>query len=191
MTPKPPAESWLSRGDRRLSEVILKAWQNGARFDAWSDQFNMAHWRAAFTEVGLDPDFYSHRTRELDEILPWDHINAGVKKSFLKTDYQWSLQGKTRPDCRGGCYGCGILSAFNELRLVAPDGAGSAPKMSEQEQITRIRLKYAKGPSLRFTGHLDMQRLWERLLRRSGCPSVIRRASTPRQAHLAPLSPWA
>ena len=120
-------ESWLARGDRRLSDVIFKAWQNGARFDAWTDQFNLAHWQAAFNEVGLDPDFYSHRTRDLDETLPWEHINAGVKKAFLKKDYEWSLQGKTRPDCRGGCYGCGILSAFNELRLVAPDGGWKCP----------------------------------------------------------------
>ena len=120
-------ESWLARGDRRLSDVILQAWQNGARFDAWSDQFNLAHWQAAFTEVGLDPDFYSHRARDLDEILPWDHIHAGVKKSFLKADYQWSLRGQTRPDCRGGCYSCGILSSFNELRLVAPDGGWKCP----------------------------------------------------------------
>ena len=120
-------EAWLSRGDRRIADVILQAWQNGARFDAWSDQFNPAHWQAAFAAVGLDPNFYSHRTRSLDEVLPWDHINAGVKKSFLKTDYEWSLQGKTRPDCRGNCYGCGILSTFNELRLVAPDGGWKCP----------------------------------------------------------------
>lgn len=120
-------ESWLARGDRRLSEVILRAWQKGARFDAWSDQFNLSHWQAAFAEVGLDPDFYSHRARGLDEVLPWDHIQAGVKKSFLRTDYQWSLQGKIRPDCRGRCYSCGILSAYNELRLVAPDGGWKCP----------------------------------------------------------------
>ena len=120
-------EAWLARGDRRLSEVILRAWQKGARFDAWSDQFNPVHWQAAFAEVGLDPDFYSHRARGLDEVLPWDHIQAGVKKSFLKADYQWSLRGQTRPDCRGGCYSCGILSAYNELRLVAPDGGWKCP----------------------------------------------------------------
>ncbi len=120
-------ESWLARGDRRLSDVILRAWQKGARFDAWSDQFNLSHWQDAFAEVGLDPDFYSHRARGLDEMLPWDHIQAGVKKSFLKTDYLWSLQGKIRSDCRGRCYSCGILSAYNELRLVAPDGGWKCP----------------------------------------------------------------
>jgi hypothetical protein len=120
-------EAWLSRGDRRLSDVIYHAWQNGARFDAWTDQFNPDHWRKAFEQTGVDPDYYSYRARGLDEILPWDHINAGVRKSFLLKDYEWSQTGRVRPDCRGGCYSCGILSNFNELRLVAPDGGWKCP----------------------------------------------------------------
>jgi radical SAM family uncharacterized protein len=120
-------EAWLSRGDRRLSDVIYHAWQNGARFDAWTDQFNPDHWRKAFEQTGIDPDYYSYRTKGLDEVLPWDHINAGVRKSFLLKDYEWSQTGRVRPDCRGGCYSCGILSNFNELRLVAPDGGWKCP----------------------------------------------------------------
>jgi len=120
-------EAWLSRGDRRIAEVIYHAWKNGARFDAWSEHFNIDHWRAAFATADLDPDFYSHRVRTLDETLPWDHINAGVRKSFLRQDYQWSLEGKIRPDCRLGCYACGILSAFSELRLISPDGGWKCP----------------------------------------------------------------
>ena len=120
-------EAWLSRGDRRLADVIYQAWQNGARFDAWTDQFNPDHWRKAFAQTGVDPDYYSYRARDLDEVLPWDHINAGVRKSFLLKDYEWSQTGRVRPDCRGGCYSCGILSNFNELRLVAPDGGWKCP----------------------------------------------------------------
>ena len=120
-------ESWLSRGDRRLADVIFHAWQNGARFDAWTDQFNPEHWRKAFAQTGVDPDYYSYRARGLDEVLPWDHINAGVHKAFLQKDYEWSQTGQTRPDCRGGCYSCGILSNFNELRLLAPDGGWKCP----------------------------------------------------------------
>ena len=120
-------ESWLSRGDRRLADVIFNAWQNGARFDAWTDQFNPDHWRKAFEQTGIDPDYYSFRARGLDEVLPWDHINAGVRKSFLLKDYEWSQTGRVRPDCRGGCYSCGILSNFNELRLIAPDGGWKCP----------------------------------------------------------------
>ncbi|MCB2210001.1 TIGR03960 family B12-binding radical SAM protein [bacterium] len=120
-------EAWLARGDRRMAEVIYHAWQNGARFDAWSDQFDISYWQNAFEQADLDPDFYSHRARGLDEVLPWDHISAGVRKSFLKADYHWSQQGRIRSDCRGQCYSCGILSAFNELRLIAPNGGWKCP----------------------------------------------------------------
>jgi radical SAM family uncharacterized protein len=113
-------EAWLARGDRRMGEVIRCAWQKGARFDAWQDQYRYSIWQEAFTETGLDPAFYSHRTRGLEEIFPWDHISTGVRKSYLAQDYQWSLDGRIRPDCREQCYACGILPAFSELRLRAP-----------------------------------------------------------------------
>lgn len=120
-------ESWLSRGDRRMADVIYKAWKNGARFDAWGDQFNLTFWQEAFEQVGLNPDFYSHRARGVDEVLPWDHINTGVRKAYLLRDYELSQSGKTRPDCRSQCYRCGILEAFNELRLEAPAGGWKCP----------------------------------------------------------------
>lgn len=120
-------EAWLSRGDRRIAKVIHQAWLNGARFDAWGDQFHIEPWQSAFEASGLDPDFYSARARGLDEVLPWDHINAGVRKAILWEDYQWSLGGKVRPDCRERCYACGILSGFNELRLSAPGGGWKCP----------------------------------------------------------------
>ena len=109
-------ESWLSRGDRRLSEVIYKAWEKGAKFDAWREHFDYSRWIEAFSEAGIDPEFYSTRTRSTSEVFPWDHINTGVKKSFLLEDYQWSQEGKTRADCRGDCFACGILPAYNDLR---------------------------------------------------------------------------
>jgi radical SAM family uncharacterized protein len=120
-------EAWLSRGDRRMADVVYHAWRNGARFDAWREHFNIEHWQKAFKTTGLDPDFYSHRAPELDEILPWDHIYTGVRKDFLKKDYRWSLESKIRPDCRQRCYACGILTAFNELRLKSPDGGWKCP----------------------------------------------------------------
>ena len=109
-------EAWLSRGDRRVSQVIYLAWKKGARFDAWQDQDNFAVWQEAFAEAGIDPAFYSHRTRALDEVFPWDHILPGVTRRFLAQDYQWSLEGKTRDDCREQCYACGILPGYIELR---------------------------------------------------------------------------
>ena len=113
-------EAWLSRGDRRLGQVILRAWQLGAKFDAWGENNNMPLWRQAFTEIGLDPDFYAYRERGLDKVLPWDHIHTGVTKVFLKRDLEWSKLGKTRKDCREQCYACGILDAFGKERPVSP-----------------------------------------------------------------------
>jgi radical SAM superfamily enzyme YgiQ (UPF0313 family) len=109
-------EACLSRGDRRVSQVIYLAWKKGARFDAWQDQDHFAVWQEAFAEAGIDPAFYSHRTRGLDEVFPWDHILPGVTRRFLAQDYQWSLEGKTRDDCREQCYACGILPGYIELR---------------------------------------------------------------------------
>jgi radical SAM family uncharacterized protein len=106
-------EAWLSRGDRRLSEVILRAWQSGAKFDAWQDQHNHETWLKAFAEAGLDPAFYAFRPRELDETLPWDHINAGVRKKYLLAEYKNSLLGVFREDCREICHACGIVPLFN------------------------------------------------------------------------------
>lgn len=120
-------EAWLSRGDRRIAPVIERAWRKGARFDAWSDQFRLEHWESAFAECGLDPDFYSFRERDLDEVLPWDHINVGVRKSFLQEDYRMSLSGTVRPDCREQCYACGILAAFSGLRRAQPGGGWKCP----------------------------------------------------------------
>jgi radical SAM family uncharacterized protein len=120
-------EAWLARGDRRLAEVILRAWQKGARFDAWQDQYRYSLWVEAFAETGLDPAFYSHRTRPLDEIFPWDHISTLVRKNYLAQDYQWSLEGRTRPDCREQCYACGILPGLAELRLASPDSNWKCP----------------------------------------------------------------
>ena len=106
-------EAALSRGDRRLAEVILEAWRRGARFDAWSEVFDARIWWEAFSARGLDPAFYAHRQRNLEETLPWDHLNSGVSRQFLLAEYQRSLQEQFTLDCReGACLACGILETF-------------------------------------------------------------------------------
>jgi radical SAM family uncharacterized protein len=122
-------EAWLSRGDRRIGAVIFEAWKRGARFDAWQEHFRPEAWRAAFEAVGLDPAFYTHRERPIDETLPWDHISAGVRKDFLTEDYLWSLQGRTRLDCRERCFACGILPRFAELRRQHPGEVWECPEV--------------------------------------------------------------
>ena len=105
-------EAWFSRGDRRLSDVIETAWKKGAKFDAWQETFNQNIWSDAFEKKGVDPYFYSNRKRELDEILPWDHINIGITKEFLSREYKSSLDSEKTEDCRYLCQTCGIQTCY-------------------------------------------------------------------------------
>lgn len=127
-------EAWLSRGDRQMAEVVYQAWINGARFDAWQDQFNFAAWIKAFETTQLDPSFYTHRTRLLDEVFPWDHINTGVRKKFLLQDFQLSQESQTRDDCRLRCFACGILPVFADLRRENPGDSWSCPEVKSPPQ---------------------------------------------------------
>ena len=125
-------EAWLSRGDRRLSAVVYHAWQNGAKFDAWGEHFNYQAWMDAFQKASIDPAFYTHRPRPIDEVFPWEHISTTVTKKFLTQDYLWSLSGKTRIDCRQQCFACGILPAFKEIRREYPGDHWKCPEVSRK-----------------------------------------------------------
>ncbi|HSR21272.1 MAG TPA: TIGR03960 family B12-binding radical SAM protein [Anaerolineales bacterium] len=120
-------EAWLSRGDRRMAEVVFAAWRRGAKFDAWNEKGNAAAWAEAFAEQGLDPAFYTHRPRRTDEVFPWDHISAAVRKNFLFQDFRQSLEGQIRVDCRLNCYACGILPTFSDLRRTHPGEGWKCP----------------------------------------------------------------
>jgi radical SAM family uncharacterized protein len=125
-------EAALSRGDRRLGPVILQAWRRGARFDAWSEALDVRRWWEAFADEGLDPSFYAHRERPLDEVLPWDHISPGVTKEYLVGEYRRSLEEQTTLDCRKGpCRACGILECFpRETQVMRDGGWGCAEKQA-------------------------------------------------------------
>lgn len=99
-------EGVFARGDRRLIDVIIKAVKNGCRFDGWNDHFNFAMWMKSFEECGIDSDFYL-RERDLDEVLPWDHIDVGVTKKFFINEFKKSQRAETTPNCREKCAGCG------------------------------------------------------------------------------------
>ena len=100
-------EGVFARGDRRLGRTILRAYEKGCLFDAWSDYFRNEIWMEAFQETGIDPDFYTLRERKEDEIFPWDFIDAGVTKSFLRREYENALAEKVTKNCRAACSGCG------------------------------------------------------------------------------------
>ena len=106
-------EALLSRGNRKTSDIIFSAWQAGAKFDAWYDQFDAQIWQSAFHNQGIDYESYLSSGFDLDSMLPWDHISTGVTKNFLKEEYLNSAKLKTLEDCRLGCFSCGIQTAFN------------------------------------------------------------------------------
>ena len=110
-------EGLLSRGDRRISRVIHRAWQLGCTLDAWSEHFCFEKWNDALAECGLDPCFYTSRERSTDEELPWSHINSGVNIDFLKREYKRTLSGRETADCRNGaCNICGLQEKHNDCR---------------------------------------------------------------------------
>ncbi|MDY2929107.1 MAG: TIGR03960 family B12-binding radical SAM protein [Clostridiaceae bacterium] len=102
-------EAVLARGDRRLSRVLERAWELGARLDSWDEVFSAETWDRAFADCGIDPHFYANRELEKDEILPWDHISSGVTKQYLYSELERARQGLATPDCKAGCRGCGAL----------------------------------------------------------------------------------
>ena len=108
-------EAVFARGDRRLGPVIETAVKNGARLDGWDEYFNYARWYDAFRECGIDEDFYTTRGYGEEEILPWDTIDVGVSKAFLKRERRRAYDGKVTPDCRHGCAGCGANSLLREV----------------------------------------------------------------------------
>ncbi len=136
-------EGFLSRGDRRLGQVVQRAWELGCTFDAWQDRHHHDRWLQAFAEAGLDPDFYNHRTRGDHEIFPWEHIDVAVHRKFLLQDYQMSLKGETRIDCRDKCFACGILPKFTKTRSQTEDSAWECPPVrpiAERKRAANVKL---------------------------------------------------
>lgn len=102
-------EGILARGDRKIGQALLKVYEKGGIFDAWSEYFDYQRWVDAFAECGIDTDFYTMRERDLDEIFPWDFIDTGVSKEFLKREWKNAHDEKVTPNCRMKCSGCGAM----------------------------------------------------------------------------------
>jgi len=123
------AEGIASRGDRRIGRVIEHVWRNGGIFQEWSERFDLTRWLDAMAAEGLDPDWYVTRHRTEDEVLPWDHIAAGLHRDFLWDDWKAALQEHGLPDCRWTpCYDCGVCTDFALEHVVAspvPPAGGS------------------------------------------------------------------
>ncbi|KEJ03075.1 Fe-S oxidoreductase [Clostridium botulinum A2B3 87] len=101
-------EAIFARGDRRICDVLIKAFEKGARFDGWNQYFDFNIWKEALEESNVDGDFYAYRQREYDEILPWDFVDTGVSKEFLMRENERAKKAEVTPDCRQGCKNCGV-----------------------------------------------------------------------------------
>lgn len=175
-------ETIFGRGDRRLGEVIYHAWQQGARFDAWSDQFCYDTWQKAFNDCSVDMTPYLQK-KSLSDPLPWQHLNNGISIDFLKKEYQKSTTGAITEDCQQvGCHKCGLMNhgACQELLLNKKNLSRNqketnlqihygrkTKRVQSKPLIRRVRLGFRKGPEVRFTSHLDTIRIFTRALRRA------------------------
>ncbi len=101
-------EAVFARGDRRVSKVLIRAFELGCKFDGWTEHFKYDAWIKAFEETGIDKDFYTIRERSYNEILPWEIIDCGVTKEFLMSENDKARKEEITQDCRKGCVGCGM-----------------------------------------------------------------------------------
>ncbi len=176
-----PEQSFLegvfARGDRRLAQLTISAWQRGARLDSWSDYFNLQRWREAAEDCGLDLNFYLRR-RETDEILPWSHIDSGVETDFLIEERDKSYDQIYTEDCRyHGCQKCGLCDfktvmpiVHNKKRLYDAPLAVETEDMKGDASSARFRylISYARSGPICYLGHLEFLQIIFRSLRRAG-----------------------
>lgn len=107
-------EAVFARGDRKLCDVLIKAFEKGCKFDGWSEYFKFDSWLEAMEECNVSPDFYAYRERSYDEILPWDFIDIGVNRSYLERENEKAKDAILTQNCRKGCTGCGVNVNFKE-----------------------------------------------------------------------------
>ena len=186
-------EAAFARGDRRLSSVLRHAWKAGAKFDEWSEFFDFQRWLAAFDAASVDLKAQVG-ARTFSAPLPWGHISTGVTKSYLERERKRAALGETTPDCRSEdqtaphCNGCGVADPHDcmvlanraplSVQSTAPSsklaefGRKRKRRMEPATQLARskVRVKYLRGPEVRFVAHLDVLRMFDRAIRRAELP---------------------
>jgi radical SAM family uncharacterized protein len=131
-------EGIASRGDRRIGRVIERVWRDGGTFQEWSERFELDRWLEAMAAEGLDADWYVTRHRTADEVLPWDHISAGLHRDFLWQDWQAALHEHGLPDCRWTpCYDCGVCTDYALEHVVASPVAPAGGSQGTGQDLTR------------------------------------------------------
>jgi len=181
-------EGVLSRGDRKVAAAIYEAWREGARFDSWGDYFRYDRWMNAFQTAGINYQNYLD-ARDDQDILPWDIVDNGILKKFLRREKRNAYQEATVIDCRDGCLACGVCD-FDELfmRVVKDGTAGEStikpesyvapereplPELLNTTPVHTARLRYSKAGMASYLGHLDVQNSFMRAISLAGLPVVF------------------
>jgi len=175
-------EGLVTRGDRRTADLIEAAFRNGARLDAWGEHLDFAAWQKAIEDVGFDVAD-ALRERELDERLPWDHIDIHIPKQWFREDWERALELKHAQDCRHKkCHRCGVIDVERELCASMLrdniDGRKEARTYERTEKkppqaveaVQRVRFRVGRMDDTRFLGHLEAMNAWIRALRRARTP---------------------
>jgi len=180
-------EAVFARGSRRLAPALKRAWELGARFDGWSDHFKEDVWHRALAETGLNAAFYAQRRRDRDEILPWDHLSAGVSREYLWNEYEKAMGEEFTHDCRHGrCTLCGVCDHDGISPLIhqeaavlesAKPPANSGAAFEDREFLYRVI--YSKLGKARFFGQLEIAAAFERAIRRAGLPAAFTKGHHP------------
>ena len=172
-------EGVWARGDRKLSRLLVAAFDNGCRLDGWNDKFNFSLWQKSFEQTGIDPVFYTSRQRNDDEALPWDIIDSGVSSRFFELEFQKSKEKALTVDCREDeCTGCGVCD-FKKIKPVLHDVFSTPPQNSTQRKennftrmpddaFKKFEISFSKLGNARFFGHLELATIVKRAVKRAG-----------------------
>jgi radical SAM family uncharacterized protein/radical SAM-linked protein len=177
-------EGVWARGDRKLSKLLVTAFEKGCRLDGWNDKFDFSLWQKAFEETGIDPEFYTSRQRRDDEALPWDIIDCGVTSKFLDQEFQKAKEKALTVDCREDeCTGCGVCD-FKNIKPVLhdiivnpqnnlnPDGRAPTNKNTfkrmPDDAFKKFEISFSKLENARFFGHLELATIVKRAVKRAG-----------------------
>lgn len=219
-------EGLFAKGDRRCARLIETAYRKGCMFDSWTDYFDMDKWTESMNETGIDLDYYIYRENSLDEILPWDFIDIGVTKDFLRKEWMHAMEAKVTPNCKEGCSACGAgklggdicrrETGYSEQKSPYTDNMslriddnkiitdnvndGTNPDIDCQiisddavvrkndnekpainDEGMRVRIRFTKEESVKFLGHLDILRTFQKFMNRAGVEMQYSEGFNPHQ----------
>ena len=203
-------EAVLSRGDRRMSELVYRAYKRGAKFDAWDDRLNIGIWNEAGNDLGIDLNHEAIKHREVGSVCPWYVIDSGLLDKFLIDEFNKAISVNETPACtENKCHACGVcfeLDVFNEVtvdkseknkfvKVINSDEANKSrndfvtnPNADKNEprfklpvkSVQKIEIVHTKKSDLKFISHLDLQRVFERAMRRANIPFAFTEGFNPR-----------